>query len=97
MTQEPSIEAAAALFSVLAHPARLHVLALLLEREPRPVNDLVEATGVERTLLSHQLRSLRQARLVTVEREGRQHLYRLADHHVAHIVRDALQHVEEAP
>ncbi|MCA9571005.1 MAG: helix-turn-helix transcriptional regulator [Myxococcales bacterium] len=95
MTLPEPVERAASLFGVLSHPARVHVVALLIEEEPRTVGDLVEHTGVERTLLSHQLRALREARLVTREREGRRHLYRLADAHVAHIVRDALAHVVE--
>lgn len=90
-----SIDAAAALLAVLGHPARFRVVALLLDAEPRPVGDFVDATGLERTAMSHQLRVLREARLVTATRSGRQQLYRLADHHVAHIVRDALAHVEE--
>lgn len=87
---------AAALFSVLSHPTRLAVLALLAEQGPRPAGELQELVELERTALSHQLRILREARLVIAERQGRRQLYRLADHHVAHIVRDAIAHVSEA-
>ncbi len=89
------VEATARLFRALAHPGRLRVLLLLAEREPRSAGDLAEATGLEQTALSHQLSELRRARLVEARREGRQQLYRLADHHVAHIVADALAHAGE--
>ena len=87
---------AAALFAVLAHPVRLSVLELLRERAPRTAGELREALGLERTSLSHQLRILRESRLISMRREGRRRLYSLADHHVAHIVHDALAHVQES-
>ncbi len=89
------LERAAGMFAALAHPARLHILALLVEREPRSVGELVEATGVERTLLSHQLRTLRESRLVTQQPRGRQRLYGLADAHVRRLVGAALEHTAE--
>ncbi|MDF1563998.1 MAG: metalloregulator ArsR/SmtB family transcription factor [Deltaproteobacteria bacterium] len=89
------MEATARLFKALAHPGRLQVLLLLAEEEPRSAGDLARATGLEQTALSHQLSELRKARLVEAQREGRQRLYRLADHHVAHIVKDALAHAGE--
>lgn len=91
-----AISDAAALFGVLSHPIRLRVLALLSEHQPRTAGELQELVGLERTALSHQLRILREARLVCAERQGRRQLYQLADHHVAHIVRDAIAHVSEA-
>ncbi len=89
------VDKAAELFAVLSHPSRLKVLALLAEQEPRSAGDLQTHTELERTALSHQLRILRDANLVSVERDGRRHLYRLSDHHVAHIVGDAIAHVQE--
>ena len=82
---------------MLSHAGRLKVLALLAEAEPRSVGELQQSTGLERTALSHQLRILKEARLVRVERDGRRKMYSLADHHVAHIVRDAIVHVAEEP
>lgn len=85
----------AALFGVLSHPIRLTVVALLSEREPRTADELQNETELERTALSHRLRLLKEARLVVAERLGRRQLYCLADHHVAHIVCDAIAHVSE--
>lgn len=89
------VDAAASLFGVLAHPGRLHTLVLLAAKEPRSAGELADATGLEQTAMSHQLRQLRDARLVVSTRDGRHVLYRLADHHVARMVQDALEHVSE--
>ena len=89
------IEAAAGLFAALSHPARLHIVALLTESSPQTASELQAQVGLERTSLSHQLRVLRDARLVKRTRDGRTQRYELADHHVAHIVTDAIKHVSE--
>jgi ArsR family transcriptional regulator len=83
------------LFAAIAHPARLRVLLLLAEGPSRSVFELQEATGLSQTAMSHQLRVLRDAHLVTATRAGRRVLYAIADHHVAHIVRDAVEHSAE--
>ena len=79
----------------MAHPARLAVLALLDHAGPHPVGDLARALQMEQSALSHHLRLLRDARLVTAAPAGRQRLYRLADEHVARMVRDVLAHAAE--
>ncbi len=94
MATPTELDGPVALFAALAHPVRLRVL-LLLDGGDRTVSELQEATGVEQSALSHQLATLRKARLVLTERDGRHVRYRLADHHVAHIVRDAVLHADE--
>jgi ArsR family transcriptional regulator len=89
------LAAAAALLSVMAHPARLAVLDLLLREGPRAVGELGRALDMEQSALSHHLRLLRDARLVTAQAAGRRRLYQLADDHVAHVVRDVLAHAAE--
>jgi ArsR family transcriptional regulator, nickel/cobalt-responsive transcriptional repressor len=89
------VAAAVALLSAMAHPTRLTVLLALGRSGPQSAGDLQRASGVEQSALSHQLRILREARLVVGERQGRQVIYRLHDHHVAHMVEDALSHVAE--
>lgn len=87
-------EAAGELLKVLAAPARLAIVAELVE-QPRFVHELVERLGVSQPLVSHHLRILRGARLVGVERRGREAVYSLADQHVGHIVADANHHSKE--
>ena len=92
---DPAIERTVALFSAIAHPARLTAL-LELSDGPRSASELQAAAGLSQTAMSHQLRVLRDAHLVTTARDGRRVVYSLADHHVAHIVHDAVAHASEA-
>jgi DNA-binding transcriptional ArsR family regulator len=89
------LERAAALFQVIGHPVRVHVLHALACEGALTAGDLQTRVGVEASALSHHLRLLRDARLVRAEPRGRHRLYRLHDPHVAHIVGDALIHAAE--
>lgn len=64
------------LFSVLANPTRRALLDLL-RSGPRPVNELAAEFSMRRPSVSEHLKVLRDAGLVTVDRQGRQRLYRL--------------------
>ena len=88
-------EAAGELLKVLAAPARLAIVVELAAR-PCYVHELVERLEMSQPLVSQHLRVLRGARLVGVERHGREAVYSLIDHHVAHIVADAV-HIKETP
>lgn len=65
--------------------SRLRLLWALFDGE-RTVEQLAEATGTAPSAASHQLRLLRQERLVAVRRNGRHAHYRLHDHHVADLL-----------
>jgi DNA-binding transcriptional ArsR family regulator len=67
----------AGIMKALADATRLAVLQALLER-PHHVNDLMERVGVQQSLLSHHLKVLREAGLVTSARDGKAVLYRVA-------------------
>lgn len=81
-------------FSALASPLRCAIIHLL-SQEAHTVSELVEATGETQPLVSHHLKMLRLARLVTPSRQGRNMSYELADKHVAHVFLDAYTHTEE--
>jgi ArsR family transcriptional regulator len=66
---------------------------VLLEQE-LSVGSLAEALGMSESAVSHQLRGLRQLRLVRSRRQGRQIFYSLDDDHVAEIFRMGLDHVD---
>lgn len=95
MERDAARAAAADLFKVLGNESRL-ALVMLLQGEPRTVSSLVEETGLSQPLVSQHLRTLRDAGLVSGTRDGREVAYHLADHHVAHVVGDALIHVAES-
>lgn len=95
LPERDAVEATVALFGAVAHPVRLEVLLALGRLGPRSVSQLQALLDIEQSALSHQLKVLREARLVRADRRGKRVFYRLDDHHVAHIVEDALVHVAE--
>ncbi len=92
---EPGLQEAAQFFKVLGNESRL-LLLRTLEKEPSTVGGLVDKTGMSQPLVSQHLRSLRQVGLVDSNRQGKEVVYTLSDLHVAHVVDDALIHVQEA-
>ena len=82
----------AELFKILGDPTRLKIVELLLENE-MCVNHIAEAMGMGQSAISHQLRVLRQARLVTYRKEGKTAYYSLNDDHVEGLVRMGMEHV----
>lgn len=82
------------LLRALAAPVRIAIV-LQLRASERCVHELVESLGVTQPLISQHLRVLKAARVVHGERRGREVVYRLADDHLAHIVADAVAHVDE--
>ncbi len=81
-------------FAVLADPTRLRLIALL-EKEEHCVCDLAAHLATTESAVSHQLRALRAARLVTYRKEGRQVFYQLHDHHVLGLYRNVREHLAE--
>jgi DNA-binding transcriptional ArsR family regulator len=91
------LDAAGELLRALAAPVRIAIVLQLRESQ-RCVHELVDALGVPQPLVSQHLKILKAAGVVAGERSGREVLYRLADHHLAHIVVDAVAHAgEDAP
>lgn len=87
-------EGVAEFFKVLASPVRARIVHALTDG-PVAVHGLVEVLGLPQSLVSQHLRILRGARLVATERRGREVVYALSDEHVAHVLLDALHHIEE--
>jgi len=77
-----------------ADGTRLRILCLLRDREVC-VHEIVDALDLSQSAVSHQLRTLRDARLVSHRREGRHVYYRLADDHVREMLENALSHGAE--
>ncbi len=81
----------AELFDVFGDPSRVRLISVLAAGEQN-VSTLVEAVGLSTSAVSHQLRMLRQLRLVVARKEGRQVYYAL-DEHVTHLYRFGLDHI----
>lgn len=90
------LDTAGELLRALAAPLRIAIV-LQLQQSQRCVHELVDALAVPQPLVSQHLRILKQAGVVASERAGREVLYRLVDHHLAHIVSDAIAHASEEP
>ena len=91
-----AIERATEMFRVLSNPARVAIVRELAAGD-RAVHELVAALGLPQPRVSEHLATLRAARLVERSRSGRSVSYHLVDHHVAHIVEDAVTHAAEIP
>ena len=90
----PPVPDVAGLFALLADPTRLRLLAALATGE-LCVCDLAAATGINRTTVSHQLRTLRDGKLVRSRREGRVIFYSLDDDHVRDLMAMGIAHAGE--
>lgn len=82
------------LFKVFGDSTRIRIMYLLTENE-LSVQSIAEALGMEQSTISHQLRVLRQNKLVRVRRDGKQMYYTLDDDHVQKIIEMGLEHVLE--
>lgn len=76
-----------------ATPSRVRILVRLWQG-PATVTALATDIGLEQSSVSHQLRILRDLRLVQARREGRSVTYSLNDDHVAIMLNQAIYHVE---
>lgn len=84
----------AELFKVFGDSTRIRILFALFERE-LCVSDLAETLQMTQSAISHQLKILKQARLVGVRREGKLAVYFLKDDHVRTIIDQGREHIEE--
>ena len=81
-------------FKVLGDPTRVKILQILFDRE-LCVCEICEILRISQSAASHQLRILRNMRLVKYRKEGRSVFYTLDDHHIEHLFREGLEHIEE--
>ena len=80
------------LFSALSDPTRLRIISVLMEAELN-VGEIASQLEMTESAVSHQLRGLRQLRLVRSRKNGRQVYYALDDDHVEKLYRLGLDHV----
>ena len=81
-------------FSAMADPHRLKLLSALFKIE-LCVCDLAAVVKMSESAVSHQLRLLRNLRLVKYRREGRNVYYSLADVHIVSLYREVAEHLDE--
>ncbi len=84
----------AELFKIFGDSTRIKILFLLSQGE-RSVNQIAAELNMTQSAISHQLRILKTSRLIKAERAGKLSIYSLADTHVASILNQGLEHVNE--
>ena len=96
-TEMPDLEVLfdlADLYKVFGDSTRIRIMFTISDNE-MSVLSIAEALNMEQSTISHQLRVLRQNKLVRVRREGKQIYYSLDDDHVKKIIEMGLDHVLE--
>ena len=81
----------ASLFAALSDPTRVRLLSALMDGEIN-VGDLVERIGLTKSAISHQLRGLKDKRLVRARKQGRQVFISIDDDHVTELFQRGLDH-----
>ena len=94
MPEDGFIYDLAELFKVFADSTRMKIIYALLEEE-LCVCDIANIVGTTQSAISHQLRLLKQSKLVKFRREGKIIFYSLDDDHIAQIVKKGSEHIEE--
>lgn len=94
MPDEDKLYDLAEIFKVFGDSTRIRILFLLLEAE-MCVCDIAQLLNMNQSAISHQLRILKQAKLVKSRREGKSVFYSLADDHVFTILSQGMEHIEE--
>ena len=94
LPEETELYDLAELFKVFGDSTRIRILYVLFEAEVC-VCDLAAALNMTQSAISHQLKILKQAKLVRSRREGKSVFYSLADGHVRTIIAQGREHIEE--
>ncbi len=82
------------LYKVFSDETRIRILIVLLDRE-LSVNDIVEKLNMSQSSISHQLKILRDMKLVRASKDGKNVYYSLMDDHIEKILKIGVEHVRE--
>ena len=94
MPDEDTVFELAELYKIFGDHTRIRILCVLWESEVC-VCDIASLLSMTQSAISHQLRVLKQARLIKSRRQGKTVFYSLADEHVITIINSALEHIRE--
>lgn len=94
MPDEDMLYDAAELFKVFGDSTRTRILSAL-SIEELCVCDIAEILGMTKSAVSHQLRTLRQTKIVKARRSGKEIFYSLDDDHISRIYKTAMEHLRE--
>ena len=94
MPEEDILYDLADLYKIFGDSTRIKIMCLLLKSE-MCVCDIADVLGMNQSAISHQLRVLKQNKLVKNRREGKSVIYSLADEHVMSILSQGMKHILE--
>lgn len=84
----------AELFRAFSDTSRVRILSALLDGE-KNVSALAELVGITESAVSHHMRGLRQTRIVTARRNGKEVYYSITDPHIITLFQQGIRHVQE--
>jgi ArsR family transcriptional regulator len=82
------------LFKIFGDSTRIKIIYLIYKRK-LCVNEIAVALNMTNSAVSHQLKNLKQSRLVKSEKQGKEVYYTLEDEHIEKIFKLSLEHIEE--
>ncbi len=82
-------------FKMFSDSSRIKILYCMMENE-MCVNHLAEKVDMTQSAVSHQLKTLKQARLIKSRKEGKEVYYTLDDEHIEKILNLVTEHIKEA-
>lgn len=91
---EATVTRLADTFKIFGDNTRIRILWALFSCE-LSVSDISEKLAMSQSAISHQLRTLKQARLIKARRDGKNTFYSIDDDHVKHIIEQVLIHINE--
>ena len=94
VAEQEEIQAISKFFKIISDSTRLSILYILKE-EKRSVSEIIKLTGMEQSAISHQLRILKDSRLVRSTRSGKSMIYQLDDEHIFDILDQVKSHINE--
>lgn len=92
MPSESDVEEIAARFKAISEPSRLKIL-LVLSCGELCVEHITQAVGSNQSAVSHQLKTLKDHRIIKCRRQGKQVMYSIADGHVMTMISVAKEHL----
>lgn len=95
MDNQVMIEKMAKLYKILGEKNRLGIVVSLQREGKMCVHELCCALDASQSLISHQLRILREAQIVSTSKRGNEVVYTLKDDHITNLINLAKEHIEE--
>jgi ArsR family transcriptional regulator len=91
---EHSAAHVAELFRAFSDTSRVRIMSVLVSRKMN-VSALAEMVGISESAVSHHMRGLRQMRLVTSRKEGKEVYYCVEDEHIIHLFQQGVKHIQD--